>query len=89
MMKVVSRLLRFLTFREKFLVSISIVIRLGLVALDLAGIFLVGVVVSLISGTTIANTSPLAVGLSWLRAQGFENGYAVILVTDEYPSFSL
>ena len=79
MMKVVSRLLRFLTFREKFLVSISIVIRLGLVALDLAGIFLVGVVVSLISGTTIANTSPLAVGLSWLRAQGVENGYAVIL----------
>jgi ATP-binding cassette, subfamily B, bacterial PglK len=79
MMKTLARLLGFLTFREKFLVSISILIRLGLVALDLAGIFLVGVVVSLISGTTIANTSPLAIGLTWLRAQGFENGYAVIL----------
>jgi ABC-type multidrug transport system fused ATPase/permease subunit len=78
-MKTIRRLLGFLTFREKFLVSLSILIRLGLVALDLAGIFLVGVVVSLISGTTIANTSPLAIGLAWLRANGFENGYAVIL----------
>jgi ABC-type multidrug transport system fused ATPase/permease subunit len=78
-MKIVGRLLGFLTFREKLLVSISILIRLGLVALDLAGIFLVGVVVSLISGTTIAPTSPLSVGLTWLRAQGIENGYAVIL----------
>ena len=79
MMKTLSRLLGFLTFREKFLVSISILIRLGLVALDLAGIFLVGVVVSLISGTTIAPTSPLSVVLTWLRVQGIENGYAVIL----------
>ena len=78
-MKTIGRLLSFLTFREKFLVSVSIFIRLGLVALDLAGIFLVGVVVSLISGTTIAKTSPLALGLDWLRNQGFENGYAVIL----------
>jgi ABC-type multidrug transport system fused ATPase/permease subunit len=78
-MKTIGRLLSFLTFREKFLVSVSIFIRLGLVALDLAGIFLVGVVVSLISGTTIAKTSPLAVGLDWFRNQGFENGYAVVL----------
>lgn len=61
------------------MVFISILIRFGLVALDLVGIFLVGVVVSLISGTTIANTSPLSIGLAWLRSQGFENGYAVVL----------
>lgn len=79
MLKTVFRLLTFLTFREKFLVSISILIRFGLVALDLVGIFLVGVVVSLISGTTIANTSPLSLGLAWLRNHGFENGYAVVL----------
>lgn len=78
-MKIIARLLGYLTFREKFLVTISILVRFGLVALDLAGIFLVGVVVSLISGTTIAPTSPLSIGLRWLREQGFENGYAVIL----------
>jgi ABC-type siderophore export system fused ATPase/permease subunit len=79
MVKTLSRLLTFLTSREKFLVAISILIRFGLVALDLVGIFLVGVVVALISGTTIANTSPLSIGLAWLRSQGFENGYAVVL----------
>lgn len=78
-MKIIARLLRYLTFREKLLVTLSILVRFGLVALDLAGIFLVGVVVSLISGTTIAPTSPLSIGLRWLREQGFENGYAVIL----------
>jgi ATP-binding cassette subfamily C protein len=78
-MKIIARLLGYLTFREKFLVTLSILVRFGLVALDLAGIFLVGVVVSLISGTTISPTSPLSIGLSWLREQGFENGYAVIL----------
>ena len=78
-MKIIARLLGYLTFREKFLVTLSILVRFGLVALDLAGIFLVGVVVSLISGTTIAPTSPLSIGLRWLREQGFENGYAVIL----------
>ena len=78
-MKTITRLLRFLTLREKILVSISILVRFGLVALDLAGIFLVGVVVSLISGTTIAPTSPLSMGLKWLRDHGIENGYAVIL----------
>lgn len=79
-MTIVKKLLGFLTLREKFFVAVSIFIRLGLVSLDLAGIFLVGVVVSLISGTTIASSSPLALGLNWLRLNGFENGYAVILV---------
>jgi ABC-type multidrug transport system fused ATPase/permease subunit len=69
----------FLTFREKFLVLSSVLVRSGLVALDLAGIFLVGVVVSLVSGTIIAPTSPLFAVLGWLREQGFQNGYAVIL----------
>jgi ATP-binding cassette subfamily C protein len=78
-MNTIARLLRYLTFREKLFVSLSLVVRFGLVALDLAGIFLVGVVVSLISGTTISPTSPLSVGLRWLRERGFESGYEIIL----------
>lgn len=57
----------------------SVFVRLLLVGLDLGGIFLIGVVVSLISGTTIARTSPLSVALRWFDSLGFSNGYAVIL----------
>jgi ABC-type multidrug transport system fused ATPase/permease subunit len=73
-----ARTFRALSGREKFLVSVSILIRFALVAFDLAGIFLVGVVVSLISGTVIAATSPLTKLLDWLGAIGFKNGYVAI-----------
>lgn len=73
-----SRTFRALSGREKFFVSVSILIRFALVAFDLAGIFLVGVVVSLISGTVIAATSPLTKLLEWLAALGFKNGYVAI-----------
>lgn len=72
------RTYRSLNRREKLLVSLSVLIRVGLVAFDLAGIFLVGVVVSLISGTTIASSSPLTKLLDWLRSFGFSNGYVAI-----------
>jgi ABC-type multidrug transport system fused ATPase/permease subunit len=52
---------------------------LVLVALDLAGIFLIGVVVSVISGTIISPSSPLFVALRWIEERGFVNAYAVIL----------
>jgi ABC-type multidrug transport system fused ATPase/permease subunit len=73
-----ARTFRALSGREKFLVSVSVLIRFALVAFDLAGIFLVGVVVSLISGTVIAATSPLTKLLDWLGALGFKNGYVAI-----------
>jgi ABC-type multidrug transport system fused ATPase/permease subunit len=73
-----ARTFRALSGREKFLVSVSILIRFALVAFDLTGIFLVGVVVSLISGTVIAATSPLTKLLDWLGALGFKNGYVAI-----------
>lgn len=78
-MELVQRILKFLTTGEKLLLLLSIIVRLVLVGLDLAGIFLVGVVVSLISGTVVAPTSQLAEVLSWLNSLGVDNGYAIIL----------
>lgn len=74
----IARTYRSLNRREKFFVSLSILIRVCLVAFDLAGIFLVGVVVSLISGTVISSESPLTKLLEWLRNLGFSNGYVAI-----------
>lgn len=73
-----ARTYRSLNAREKFLVSLSVLIRVCLVGFDLAGIFLVGVVVSLISGTIISSESPLTKLLDWLRNLGFANGYVAI-----------
>lgn len=72
------RTFKYLTRRERFLVGFSILIRFALVAFDLGGIFLVGVVVSLISGTVISSSSPLTKLLDWLRSIGFTNGYVAI-----------
>lgn len=69
---------KFLTRRERVLVGVSVLIRFGLVTFDLIGIFLVGVVVSLISGTVIANSSPLTKILNWFHEVGFSNGYVAI-----------
>jgi ABC-type multidrug transport system fused ATPase/permease subunit len=67
-----------LTPREQLVVWLSVGVRLLLVGFDLAGIFLVGVVVSLVSGTVIAPTSQLAMVLHWFRENGFDKGYVAL-----------
>lgn len=77
-MKTLKSTFEFLTPRERFFVLVAVIIRVLLVAFDLAGIFLVGVVVSLISGTVIASTSPLSAILVWLNHHGYQDGYVVL-----------
>ena len=74
-MKVFRRSFALLTTREKVFVFFSMGVRVVLVGFDLAGIFLIGVVVSLLSGTVIAPTSPVAIALVWLAERGISNGY--------------
>jgi ABC-type multidrug transport system fused ATPase/permease subunit len=74
-----TKVWRKLPFREKAFVGITLVIRLGLVTLDLLGIFLVGSVVSLLSGTKIANSSAFAQVLDLFSGLGFKNSYAGVL----------
>lgn len=77
-MKIYKGLRRNLTSREQLVVWLSVGVRLLLVGFDLAGIFLVGVVVSLVSGTVIAPTSQLAMVLAWFRENGFDKGYVAL-----------
>ena len=77
-MKIFLTTLSYLSLRERYLVAVAVLIRVALVIFDLAGIFLVGVVVSLISGTVISATSPLHSILAWLTANGFRDGYVVL-----------
>jgi ABC-type multidrug transport system fused ATPase/permease subunit len=77
-MKPFREVLGLLNAREKTLVGLSLLVRLGLVVLDLGGIFLVGVVVSLLSGTVIAHSSPLHRFLTLLSSISITNGYAII-----------
>lgn len=77
-MKIYKGLRSNLTSREQLVVWLSVGVRLLLVGFDLAGIFLVGVVVSLVSGTVIAPTSQLAMVLAWFRENGFDKGYVAL-----------
>lgn len=77
-MKIYKGLRSNLTSREQLVVWLSVGVRLLLVGFDLAGIFLVGVVVSLVSGTVISPTSQLAMVLQWLRENGFDKGYVAL-----------
>lgn len=77
-MKIYKGLRSNLTSREQLVVWLSVGVRLLLVGFDLAGIFLVGVVVSLVSGTVISPTSQLALVLQWLRENGFDKGYVAL-----------
>jgi ABC-type multidrug transport system fused ATPase/permease subunit len=72
-------LFSFLTLRERTLVLLSVGLRLLLVSLDLAGIFLVGAVASVVAGSSNAPTSEAAKWLVWLEQAGFRNGYAILL----------
>lgn len=69
----------FLNYRERALVLLSVVLRLLLVSLDLAGIFLVGAVASVVAGSTSAPTSEVSDWLLALERAGFKNGYAILL----------
>ena len=77
-MKIYKGLRSNLTSREQLVVWLSVGVRLLLVGFDLAGIFLVGVVVSLVSGTVISPTSQLAMVLQWFRENGFDKGYVAL-----------
>ena len=72
-------LFSFLTLREKVLVFLSIGLRLLLVTLDLAGIFLVGVVASVVAGSSTAQTSKAMQWLAQLEQAGFRNAYVILL----------
>lgn len=76
----VGRLVLVLNRREKFLVGVSILIRVSLVSLDLVGIYLIGTVVSFLSGSQAEQTSWFNSILTWLDQVGVPNGYAVVLV---------
>lgn len=77
-MKIYKGIRSNLTSREQLVVWLSVGVRLLLVGFDLAGIFLVGVVVSLVSGTVISPTSQLAMVLQWFRDNGFDKGYVAL-----------
>lgn len=74
-----KRIIKALNFREQLILGLTVLIRLGLVSFDLVGIFVIGSVVSLLSGTVIAPSSPFGVALSWLKKTGIENGYIIFL----------
>lgn len=74
-MKIYAAAFRHLTPKERFSVLFLVLVRFLLVGFDIAGIFLVGVVVSLVSGTVIAQNSNLAGFLRFIRVFGLENNY--------------
>lgn len=73
------RVIKLLALRERLLIGLTLIIRVALVSLDLLGIFLIGAVVSLLSGTIISPASQFGSLLGWLDGFGIKNSYAVIL----------
>lgn len=74
---VISRLYLLLTKRERRVIISSLSVRLLLVALDIAGLALVGISVSLISGTQIQPNSITGKIVAYIGSSGFTNSYAV------------
>lgn len=73
------RILRVFDSAERLAIGANLIGRLVLVLLDLVGIFLVGVVVSLISGIEISQSSPLFPVIKTINSFGIGNTYAVLL----------
>lgn len=69
-----------LRFGQRMAIAGIAALRITSTALDLCGIILVGVVVSIVSGTTIAKSSALGQVLDVIQGLGFQNGYAVLSV---------
>lgn len=67
--------------KERLLVLVILLFRLTLVALDLLGIFLIGAVAGVISGTVISETSLFGRTLSLIEGLGFQNPHILILGT--------
>jgi ATP-binding cassette, subfamily B, bacterial PglK len=74
----VSQAVKLLNVRERWALVGVALMRIFLTALDLGGIVLVGVVVSIVSGTQIGATSAVGTTLAFLASLGFANGYAVL-----------
>lgn len=74
-----GKILKLLDWREKLLVFSSLGVRVCLNGLDLAGIFLVGIVVSMLSGTAPAKNSFVGSLLLWLDSTGIPNPYTLVL----------
>jgi len=79
-LKLIARSLGYLNGKEKVFVLFMLVARFLLVGFDLAGIVLVGVVVSLVSGTIIAKDSKLSLVLHFLDSLGYKNGYVALAI---------
>jgi ABC-type multidrug transport system fused ATPase/permease subunit len=76
-LQVIRQLLSLLSQRERMLIVISLGIRLLLVGLDIVGIALVGVTVSLLSSTAIAEGSVTGKLISVVESTGLPNVYAI------------
>lgn len=79
--RVVMRLLALLDGRDKVMIFVSLVIRLVLVALDILGLALVGIAVSLVSGVSISTESTTGQVIKHLHDWGFDNVYALFAFT--------
>lgn len=76
---VAGEIYRILNSRERKVLILSLGGRVGLVTLDLIGIILIGAVVSLFSGTTIAPSSMFGSWLVFLEKAGFANPYLFLI----------
>lgn len=74
----VAKTLSQLNRKQKIAIGWISISRVTLTALDLAGLVLVGVVMSIVSGTKIDSQSLVGTVLSGLKNLGFPNGYAVL-----------
>lgn len=75
----VRKIFRLLSPKEALFVWSSILIRFFLISLDLVGIFLIGAVVSLLSGTVISKDSNFGQLITWISSLGIDNVYAPLL----------
>ena len=74
----VLRAMAFLDTRERIHLALTTVLRLLLVLLDLVGVTLVGIAISIASGTTTSSTSVTGKIIGYVTSLGFSHGYAVI-----------
>ena len=80
MLKVFLRIWKLLTPRERRRYAISHFARLSIVSLDLIGVALVGVTVSVATGTQMSATSATGRATEALQTIGFTNVYAIFAI---------
>ena len=74
----IFRTFKFLSTGERLRLILSTIFRLILVLLDLIGVTLVGIAISIASGTTTSKTSFTGKVMGYITSFGFSHGYAVI-----------